>query len=369
MSNTLNYDNKFGLHNVNVLAGQEAYRTKYDEITASITNLPIGIPEIVAGATPGTPGGYYSQKRLSSYFGRLSYDYDDKYFLQASFRRDGSSVFGANNRWGNFYSVGVAWRLTQEKFLSDVNWIDELKLRASYGTSGNDQIGRYDSQGLYSLGFNYQGQAGTGFSQLPNPNLKWEQNDQLDLGVEFSLFKGRLSGEVSYYNRGADGLLYDQPLSYTTGFSSVKTNLAGIENKGVDLLLNGSPIKNKNFEWNISYNMTTTKNRVTKLTTKEVISGTKRFRVGTDLYQFYLRSYAGVDPADRRTMRKKDVVDANGTITGRTTTKTWSTATQYDVGSSLPKFTGGFTNTFRYKRFDLSAFVFFSDGGKVYDSD
>ena len=369
LSNTLAYENKFGLHDVSGLIGQEAYRSKYDRLQASITNLPLGIPEIAAGSTAGLPIGYYTQKRLSSYFGKLSYSYNDKYFLQASYRRDGSSVFGFENRWGDFYSIGTAWRISQEKFLANVKWIDELKVRASYGTSGNDQIGRYEAQGLFGLGFNYNGQSGISYSNLANPALKWEQNTQLDLGLEFSLFNGRLDGEVSYYNRAADGLLYAKPLSFTTGFSSITTNLAGIENKGFDILLNGVPVKTDGFEWRVSANLTTNKNVITKLTDKEVISGTKRLKVGSDIYQWYLRDYAGVDAADGAPTWYRDVLGTDGKPTGeRTTTKVYNQATQYDSGSSLAKFTGGFTNNFRYKRFDLTAFVFFSYGAKVYDS-
>ena len=370
LSNTLAYEKKLGLHDLSGLIGQEAYRTKYDRLQASIINLPLGIPEIAAGSTAGLPVGYYTQKRLSSYFGKLSYSYNDKYFLQASYRRDGSSVFGVENRWGDFYSIGTAWRLKQEKFLANVKWIDELKLRASYGTSGNDQIGRYEAQGLFGLGFNYNGQSGISYTNLANPTLQWEQNAQLDIGLEFSLFKGRIDGEVSYYNRSADGLLYAKPLSFTTGFSSITTNLAGIENKGFDILLNGVPVKTKGFEWRVSANLTTNKNVITKLTDKEVISGTKRLKVGSDLYQWYLRDYAGVDAADGAPLWNRDVLGADGKPTGERTTptKVYNQGTQYDSGSALPKFTGGFTNNFRYKRFDLTAFVFFSYGAKIYDS-
>ncbi len=369
LSNTLDYQNKFGLHDVSGLIGQEAYRTKYDRLQASITNLPLGIPEIAAGSTAGLPIGYYTQKRLSSYFGKLNYSYNNKYFLQGSYRKDGSSVFGVESRWGDFYSIGTAWRISQEKLLAGVKWLDELKVRASYGTSGNDQIGRYAAQGLFGLGFNYNGQSGISYSNLANPLLKWEENTQLDIGLEFSLFKGRLDGEVSYYNRSADGLLYAKPLSFTTGFSSITTNLAGIENKGFDILLNGVPIKTDSFEWRLSANLTTNKNVITKLTDKEVISGTKRLKVGSDLFQWYLRDYAGVNVSDGAPTWYRDILGTDGKPTGgRVTTKVYNQGTQYDSGSSLAKFTGGFTNNFRYKRFDLTAFVFFSYGAKVYDS-
>ncbi|MBC7759210.1 MAG: TonB-dependent receptor [Phormidesmis sp. FL-bin-119] len=369
-SNTLTYARQFGDHDLTLLVGQEAYRTKYDNITASTTGFPFnGVPELVAGSVPGAPNSFITQKRLSSYFTRASYSFNNKYFLQGSFRRDGSSVFGSENRFGNFYSGGVAWRIGEENFLQDVKWLDELKLRASYGIVGNDRIGRYDAQGLYGLGNNYQGQSGITYTNLANRALRWEENASTDIGVEFSLFSGRLGGEVSYYNKAAKGLLYNQPLSYTTGFASVTTNLASMDNKGFDILLTGIPLKNTDFTWNTSFNITTVKNKIKKLAGNEVITGTKRLRVGSDLYQFYLRDYAGVDPADGAPLWYIDQLGSDGKPNGtRVTTRNYNLGTRYDNGSSLPDFTGGLTNTLRYKRFDFTAFLFYSYGGKIYDN-
>lgn len=368
--NTLTYNKTFNLHSFNVLLGQEAYRTKQDLIYAQATNFAFpGTSELVSASTPNTTTSSFTQKRLSSYFSRLEYNYNTKYYLSGSLRRDGSSVFGADKKYGTFYSVGGAWRIGKESFLAGAKWIDELKLRASYGTSGNDRIDRYASQGLYGLGKNYEGQSGINYTQLANPDLQWEQNSTLDVGLEFALFKGKLSGEVSYYKRGSEGILFDQPLSRLTGFPTLSTNLASMDNYGVEVLLNGNPIKTQDFDWNISFNITSNKNKINKMTQNEVIDGTKRWKVGEDRYQWYLREYAGVDPADGRPMWYTDEI-VNGVATGnRVTTKTYSTATRYDgLGSSLPKFTGGFNNTFRFKQFDLSVFTYFSTGAKIYDN-
>ena len=367
--NTLTYNKALGLHNLTVLLGQEAYRTRYDNLSSEITGFPFaGSEEQVAGSVLSSVNSYYTQKRLESYFTRANYSYNNRYFLEASFRRDGSSVFGTDNRFGNFYAVGGAWRLSQEDFLREVSWLNELKLRASYGTSGNDRIGRYDAQGLYALGSNYEGQSGISYSNLANPELKWEQNNQFDVGLEFSLLNSRLSGEFSYYNRKADGLLYKKPLSYTTGFESVTTNLASVKNQGVDLLLNGVPVQNDNFSWNISFNIGASKNKILKLAGNDVVDGTKRLKVGSDIYQFYIRQYAGVDQTNGKPLWYIDEVGTDGVATGnRITTANYSTATRYDSGSALPKFTGGFTNTFKYKDFDFTALLFFSQGGKIYD--
>ncbi|MBC7417824.1 MAG: TonB-dependent receptor [Pedobacter sp.] len=367
--NTLTYNKTFGLHALTVLLGQEAYRTKYDNVFAEVTGFPFaGAEELVAGSIPGAPSSYYTQKRLESYFSRANYSYNNKYFFEGSFRRDGSSVFGANNRYGNFYAVGGAWRLSQEDFVKNIAWINELKLRASYGTSGNDQIGRYDAQGLYALGNNYEGSSAISYSNLANPALKWEQNNQFDVGLEFSVLKNRISGEVSFYNRKADGLLYKKPLSFTTGFQDVTTNLASVKNTGVDVLLNGTPVETSNFRWDVSFNAGTSKNKILKLAGNDVVTGSKRLKVGSDIYQFYLREYAGVDQATGKPIWFIDELGADGKPTGkRITTDNYSAATRYDSGSALPKFTGGLTNTFKYKDFDFTAFLFFSSGGKIYD--
>lgn len=361
--NTLNYAKNFGQHNLNVLVGQEAFRNKQDYIYTQATGFAFpGTSELISASTPNTSTSSFTEKRFASYFSRLEYNFDSKYYVSGSLRRDGSSVFGVNNKYGTFYSFGGAWRIGREKFLADVSWINELKLRASYGTAGNDAIDRYAAQGLYSLGRNYEGQSGIVYTQLANPNLRWEQSKSTDVSLEFSLFKGRFSGEVSYYKRGSDGILFGRQLTRLTGFDELTTNLASMDNYGVEVLLNGTPVKNSNFTWDVSLNVTSNNNKINKMTQNEVIDGTKRWKVGGDRYQFYLREYAGVDPADGRPMWYKD--DASGRIT----TKDWSTATRYDgLGSSLPKFTGGLNNNFKYKEFDMSVLTYFSLGGKIYD--
>lgn len=368
--NTITYNKTFNLHNFDVLLGQEAYRSKRDFNYSQVTGFPFpGTNEQIAASTPSTVQSYYTQQRFASYFSRLQYNYAGKYYLSGSLRRDGSSVFGNDNKYGTFYSVGGGWRIGRENFLKDVSWIDELKIRASYGTSGNDRIDRYASQGLYGLGKNYEGQSGINYVQLENINLKWEQNSTVDIGLEFALFKGKISGEASYYKRGSKGLLFDQPLTRLTGFDNLITNLASMDNYGVEILLNGNPVKTKDFDWNISFNITSNKNKINAMTQNEVIDGTKRWKVGEDRYQWYLREYAGVDPADGKPMWFTDEI-VNGQSTGnKITTKNWSTATRYDgLGSSLPKFTGGFNNTLKYKEFDLSVFTYFSTGAKIYDT-
>ncbi|RYX94277.1 TonB-dependent receptor, partial [bacterium] len=266
--------------------------------------------------------------------------------------------------FGNFWSVGGAWRLKQENFLKDVSFLDDLKLRASYGVTGNNDIGRYAAQGLYSLANAYEGLSGMTYSQLANQDLAWERSKTAEFGLEFSVLNRRISGEVSYFKKRTDDLLFAKPLSRTTGFSSITTNLALMNNAGIELAINASPIRSTDFNWNIAFNITRIKNKIVASTQDEVVDGTKLIKVGEDRYQWYLREYAGIDQADGRAMWYRD--DANG---NKVTTKVYAEAKQYSgLGSALPKYYGGFNNTLNYKEFDLSVFTYFSLGGKVYDA-
>ncbi|TDQ09498.1 SusC/RagA family TonB-linked outer membrane protein [Pedobacter metabolipauper] len=363
--NTLVYDKSIGKHNINVLIGQEAFRNKQDNIYAQATNYAFaGAGELVTASTPNTATSNFNELTFSSYFSRLTYDYDSKYYFSGSFRRDGSSVFGPNNKYGNFYSLGGAWRISQEEFFSGVTFLDELKLRGSYGISGNNTIGRYASQALYALARNYDGNGGTFYNQLANPDLQWEKNSTTEFGIEFAALKRRLSGEIAYYKRGSEGLLFNQPISRIIGFTSVATNLASMDNSGIEIMLNGTPIQTEDFTWNLSVNVSSNSNRVRKLTQNEVLDGTKLLKVGSDRYQWYLREYAGIDQADGRPMWYMD--DASG---NKVTTKTYSAAKLYTgLGSASPDWFGGASTSLAYKGFDLSAYASFTLGGKIYDN-
>ncbi|MDQ1141545.1 SusC/RagA family TonB-linked outer membrane protein [Pedobacter agri] len=366
--NTLTYNKSIDKHNFDILLGQEAYRNKYDQITAMATGYGFaGQTELVSASTPGTASSFYTEARLESYFSRANYDYDNKYYLSGSYRRDGFSAFGPDKKFGNFWSVGGAWRINKENFMQNVKFVDDLKLRASYGVTGNNDISRYAAQGLYSLANAYEGLAGMSYTQLANDELAWERSKALEFGLEFAVLDRRLSGEISYFEKKSDGLLFAKPLSRTTGFSTINTNLAEMNNTGIELALNATPIRTDNFNWNIAFNITKIKNKVISSTQDEVVDpndGTKLLKVGQDRYQWYLREYAGIDQADGRPMWYRD--DASG---NKVTTKVYAEAKQYTgLGSALPKYYGGFNNTLSYKEFDLSVFTYFSLGGKVYDA-
>ncbi len=364
--NTLTYDKSIGQHTFNVLIGQESFKNRFDSMAAERTGFSFaGQTELGNASTPGsTTSSSVTEERFSSYFSRLNYDFKNKYFMSASFRRDGSSVFGPDNKYGNFWSIGGAWRISQENFMKSIGFINELKLRASYGTTGNNNIGgRYAYQGTYSTSGAYEGQGGSIYNQLENLTLQWEKNRTTDIGIEFSILKRRINGEVAYYKKQSDGLLFAQPLSRMTGFSTLNTNLAEIDNSGVEITLGGTPIVTSNFNWNVSFNLATNNNKIKKLTQEQVADGSYSLRVGGNRYAWYLREWAGVDPTDGRPQWFMD--DANG---NKVPTKTYANAKIYEGhGSSLPDFFGGLNNTLTYKQLDFSVFTYFSKGGQVYD--
>jgi TonB-linked SusC/RagA family outer membrane protein len=367
LTNTLNYNKTFNKHGVEVLIGQEAVKFRYENISASGTTFPFdGIVELASAATPTVAFSNITEKSISSLFTRVNYNFDDKYFLTGSLRRDGSSIFGDDAKYGIFWTAGGGWRIGREKFLENVKWIDELKLKASYGISGNDNIGRYQRLGLYAGGFNYGGVPGIVYNQLANDNLQWEENAVLDIGIEGDFAK-RFHFEFTYFNRASNEVLFDMPLSRLTGFTTVITNLANLRNKGIEVMLEASVFKSAKFQWVSSINLTQTKNVIEKMTVDSLLNGNQLWKVGGDRYQWFLREWAGVDPADGAPMWYMDEV-VGGAFTGkRITTKNWNAATRYKNGSALPKFFGGFNNTFSYNNFELSILTFFSVGGKIAD--
>ncbi len=369
ITNMLTYGRKFGLHTVDALVAQEAIKFRYENFEANGTGFPFdGMVELGAASTPVTTSSSITEKRMYSLFSRVNYNFDNRYFLTGSLRRDGSSIFGEDKRFGIFWTVGGGWRIGQEKFLQNVTWLDELKLKTSYGISGYDNIGRYARLGLYSTGNNYNGLPGITYSQLANSSLKWEENKVLDIGLEAS-FNKRFRLEFTYFTRWSKDVLNDQRLSYLTGFPTLSTNFASMKNSGIEAMVEATVINTKDFNWVSSANITTTKNVIQKMSREFQLNGSQIWKVGKDRYQWYLREWAGVDPADGRPTWYQDEVVGGNPTGKRIITKDWNAATRYENGSALPKFYGGFNNTFSYKNFDLGVLTFFSVGGKIYDQD
>lgn len=372
---TLTYAKEFGDHNLNVMLGHENYQYDNNDLWATRTDFKIDINELVAGAIAEGSSSTADKLTQEGYFANMTYAYANKYFASASYRMDASSRFHPDVRWGGFWSVGASWRMKQEAFLASVNWIDDLKLKASFGEQGNSDIGTYYGYAsLFSIDDRNNGNlTGVLYSQIANPTLKWEKNANFNAGVEFSFFE-RLRGQVEYFSRQSSNLLFKVPIPQSSGISSKWGNIGTMKNNGVEIQLTGDLVKTKDFKWTLDLNATSYKNEITKMPVgsdgkyQEIVSGSKKLSVGHSIYDFWLRDYAGVDPADGSALYYKDVLDSEGNVTDKITTKDQNAASYYYQGSSIPKVYGGFSTTLNYLGLDLTLFFNYQLGAKIYDT-
>ncbi len=374
VNNLLNYTKRFGKHEISVLAGHEIQKIDDQFFTASRRQQNIeGNTQLANFVVLNGTDGSVNQLRREAYLSRFNYGYSKKYFLDFSYRRDASSRFAPESKWGNFYSVGASWILNKEKFLQNASWVDNLKLRASYGIVGNDELDSYFRyQALYGFGFNNAGEPGSLASQYATRPLSWEENKTANVGLEFG-FLNRISGTVEYFDRGSNGLLFDVPLGLSSVITTITQNIGAMSNRGVEAQLNVDVVKKKDFVWDVQLNITSLKNIITKLPNSlPITQGTKRLEEGRDIFAFYLRRWYGVDPADGAGLFHALPGTPLG-ATVRVSTKGDTVTTNPNLaalgysGSSIPKFFGSFTNTFTYKNFSLSFLVNYQVGGKFYD--
>ncbi len=379
VNNLLTYNKSFGDHTLTVLLGQEAYSTHYKNLSASKRGFPFnGLTEINAASKMNSMSSYYNKYRLLSWFSRAEYDYNDRYYVSASFRTDGSSRFHPDSRWGKFWSVGASWRISNEKFMQPYkDWLDNLKLKASYGAVGNDNLGTYYAyQGLYATGNNDYNNAGVMISRLPNKTLKWESNMQFNVGADFAVFN-KLSGSFEWFNRKSKDLLFTMPMAPSTGFSGIDRNIGDVKNYGIEFSLNYAAITTKDFKWTIDLNGTSYKNRITKLPQDEMNSGYFKWREGESRYNFWGVEYAGVNPETGNDQYWQNIYETNAdgekVLVERRKTEDLNALTSDNqkkyLGDAIPKLFGGFTNNFSYKGIDLSFMIYYSFGGKLYDGD
>ena len=359
---TLTYAKTFGKHTFGALIGNSLEGTTTDNTTANGTNFPNDSFTQIASAAVTTATASESEYKLSSFFARVNYNYDEKYYAEFNIRADGSSKFGANNQFGYFPSAGVAWRLKQEDFLKDVSFVNDLKLRGSYGLTGNqNNINDYASRGLWGAGANYQNNPGTIATQLANPNLKWESTRQADIGVDATLFNNRLNITSDIYDKFTSNLLLNVPLAVSSGFSSILENAGEMDNKGIELTISSTNIKLDHFTWTTNFNISTNINKIVKLPTPVVAAySAERMVQGLPMYTFFVYKQLYVDPKTGNAVYD-DAKHDGGTLT----------PTSSDIeadGSALPKYTGGITNTFTYKNFDLLVAFNYEIGNKVYNN-
>ncbi|WP_073087674.1 SusC/RagA family TonB-linked outer membrane protein [Chitinophaga jiangningensis] len=365
-NNIFTYDKTFQeKHHISLLAGQEAYKYQFTFIDGNRSGFSLpGLDEPADASVLLGFTGYSDATSISSYLSRAEYDYKGKYFFSGSLRRDGSSRFSPDRRWGTFWSLGGSWKMTEESWLKSSKWLDLLTLRASYGAQGNDNLGSfYGYKALYVVNSNL-GEGGTYRDTLANSNLKWETNLNLNVGVDWSMFNNRFGGTIEFFERKSKDLLYQQPLAPSTGYPSIARNIGALRNRGVDITLRGVPVSTADFNWTVELNMTHYKNVVTSLPQKEIISGTKKLMEGQSIYEFYLRQWAGVDEKTGAPLWY--VIDANG---NKSTTSNYAAGTLAYSGSALPDLYGGINNSFSYKGLSFSFMWAYSLGGKILDND
>ena len=374
----LNWHHLFDKHDVEVMLGHEYYRTRYYYLTASKNNMFSVFNDELAGAVnTGSMNSYTTDYNVEGWFGRVQYNYDNKYFGSLSYRRDASSRFHPDHRWGNFWSLGGAWIISKEKWFN-APWVDELKFKASYGEQGNDNIGSYLYTDTYSIVPSGDGAGVTPSSTKGNETITWEKNGNFNTGFEFSFFRGRLAGSIEYFYRRTSDMLAFFALPASSGWSGYYDNVGNMQNMGAEVELDGTLIRTKDFEWGLNVNFTAYKNKITSIAEKNktqtvegsegYASGSYFYGEGESLYTFYMPKYAGVDE-NGQSMFYKDQLDENGNIIGRETTTTPGEATYYLCGTALPWAYGGFGTRFSYKGFDLAIDFNYQLGGQIYDSD
>jgi len=370
----LTYDEEFGKHSVNVLAGHEMYKKNYNYLTATRTGFPFGgLEELATATNMEASNSYRDEYRIESYLSRVRYNFDNRYYLSASYRTDGSSRFAEDVRWGNFWSVGGSWRVSEESFLAGMNWLQDFKVKASYGEQGNDALldnfnnpMYYGYQSFYEIRNNFS-YSGFTIASLANQTLQWEVSENLNAGIEFRLFD-RLYGEINYFVKGSDKLLFDFPLPQSTGLAFVKDNVGAMENRGIEARLGFDVIRTQDLRWNVEIDGTSFKNEIKELPQEEILSGSKQLKVGRSLYDYYIREYAGVDPDNGDALYYRDVLDGEGEPTGeRETTNDYASADRYYVGTAIPDLVGSLGSSLTYKGFNFSFLLTYGLGGKMLD--
>ncbi len=358
---TLSYGKTLSdIHNITVLAGYEAQKSDDKWLYGYAENFPNDkLRNLASAADADDADGERSEYSFLSIFSRVDYDYSGKYFASFSIRRDGSSRFGIEERWGTFGSFGLGWALHEEGFLSGVDAINNLKLRSSYGVTGNAAIGNFPSVGLYDYGFDYAGEPGGEPDQISNPILTWEKQNAFNLGLDFHLFQ-KVSGTVEYFNKVSSDLILDVPVSRTTGFEELTQNFGEMENKGIEIAIDANIVESGDFTFDAGFNITFLSNEITKLQ-EDFDDGTKRRAEGMDFQSYFMREWAGVDADTGAPLWYTDA-------TRTETTSAPEDAEEFFVGkSATPDYYGGFNFQLGYKGFDLSAQFSYSQGNYLYD--
>jgi len=379
----LEYNFSFDKNNFNVIAGHESFERNVNYAYARKVNELVSDNYVFNNFTTTTSnlGENYGLAK-DSYFGRVNYDYDNKYLASASIRQDKSSRFAEKNNTGVFWSAALGWNLHREEFFAASKVVNQLKLRTSYGQVGNDggisaAPGYNADLTTYNLGSYFNNaNGGIYLTGLGNPDLTWESNNQFDVAAEFGLFNNRITGTLEYYNRKTVDMIFAAPLPGSTGFTSIYRNVGDMMNRGAELGVTFGIIRNGNFNWDFTLNATSfIKNEMTRMPDgqEEIISGTKKLSKGHSINEFWLRKWYGVDSADGKPLYYQDPAIADNAATtrivnGQKVTTNQNAAEYGYVGSSNPDVYGSFSNNFEYKGFYLTTLFTYQLGGKTYDT-
>lgn len=358
-SNTATYANEFGDHSLRVVLGQEGQSYQYHYYYGSAPGVDANIPYFTTAVASTDQTAYSGSKEtLLSFFGMADYSYASRYFLQASVRGDGSSLFGANNRWGLFWSVGASWNISNEKWMKATrNWLSLLKIRASYGISGNNGIAAYRAYGVYASAA-YNGVNGMLPSTPDNANLSWEKNKEWNVGIDAGFFDSRLNVNLDFYRRTTTDMLLSKQVPQTSGFSTNFMNIGSLYNQGFEAQIDATLIANSNWRWTLGGNISFNKSHINNLGDSEYLSYSSEIRhvVGKQFYTFYLKDYAGVNPANGDALWHTE----DGGITND-----YKKARYVYCGSPEPLFTAGINTSLSWKGFALSIFLDGKYGNKV----
>ncbi|MDE5978952.1 MAG: TonB-dependent receptor, partial [Muribaculaceae bacterium] len=372
------------VHHLDYLLGYESY----DLNAESLVGYGYGLYNPNSWAVSNTlkekrqlSGGNPTNYTTRGIFGRINYDYDSKYFASVSYRRDASSRFAPDKRWGNFYSLSAAWDMSNEKFLqSAASWLDLLKLKFSFGQQGNDNIGNYYA---YVDQYSISGETAWSDGSLHykgNPDITWETSNALNAGVDFSFFQGKLAGTVEYFQRQTSDMLYRKPVAPSLGYEYFPMNVGSMKNYGIELEVNYRPIANRHITWEINANLTWIRNKILKLTKDvngQIISGMTIWKEGESRYNYYLVDYAGVNPENGEPLywTHDPILDAEGNATGAYTaeylTNNYDHAyanNRKESGNNLPPVYGGFGTTLKFYGFDFGIQFSYQVGGRTFDN-
>lgn len=370
----LTFNKMFGKHSVQALLAYEFMDTSAKVINAKGTGIVSGFEVLDATATPEEVGGNLTEWAKQSVFAKANYTYDNRYLAEVSLRRDGASNFGDDKKYGNFFSISAGWNINREKWFK-ADWVDVLKLRASYGSVGNIPYSKYPQYGLYSVSSNYNGIPAILISQVGNKDLTWEQTYTAGVGIDANFFNNRLRFVFDYYNKYTSNILYQVPVSGLTGITSRWQNVGEMRNSGIEITIGGDIIRTKDWLWSLDLNMGYNKNKLEKLYGDDpnmmIIGGggndtsiagaaEKVLKVGYSTDRYYLREWAGVDPKNGAPLWYKN--DGSGE-----TTCNYSEAKQVMTEATSPKLFGGFNTSLTWKNIDLNASFGFSLGGKIYN--